>query len=328
VTNATVEISMEDIEARLSALPSEASIAIAARAALRVIVFHYRPGAESKEKLSEVVLVTFRAAALPSAVSTFSLKDVEVLEAAKHAASPASHLRLVPSLSEADTVTIDAVSRAAQFASATIIAENPIGEAANAVSAANTAAKQSEATSFATATAFLDDIQQVEEGLPAENLAALPLWPRGEMIDDVMKSWEGLKSLLFSINEDWEVWTEWYEARLFGRPPAEETLEVARVTLPNAMWQQSPNLVNAEIKLLTELHEKGGPEMVSARMAELREQYRETEEPSEAADSPDNSGNGNAKSRGKGAANSDDETPPGQAKDNAVGLPSGRMLRK
>ncbi|CTQ52859.1 putative P-loop ATPase [Roseibium album] len=340
MATATVEISMEDIESRLSALPSEASIAIAARAALRVVVFHYRPGAESKEKLSEVVLVTLRAAALPWAVSTFSLKDVEVLEAAKHATSPAGHLRLVSSLSQADTVTIDAVSRAAQFASATTIAENPIGDASNAVSAANTAAKQSETTSFATATAFMDDIQQVEEGLPAENLAALPLWPRGEMIDDVMKSWEGLKSLLFSINEDWKVWTEWYEARLFGRSPAEEVLEVARITLPNVMWQQGPKLVNAEIRLLTEFHEKGGPEMVMARLAELREQYPETEVLSAEADQNDQDisqtfaevpegsvSSGNRQTPDEATANSDDETPPGQTQDNAVSLPSVWILQ-
>jgi KAP family P-loop domain len=342
VATATVEISMEDIEARLSVLPSEASIAIAARAALRVIVFHYRPGAESKEKLSEVVLVTLRAAALPWAVSTFSLKDSEVLEAAKHTASPAGSFRLFTSLSQADTVTIDAVARAAQFASATTIAENPVSDASNAVSAANTAAKQSEVTSYATAVAFLDDIQQVEEGLPSENLAALPLWPRGEMIDDVMKSWEGLKSLLFSISDDWQVWTEWYEARLYGRPAAEEVLEVARVTLPNAMWNSAPKLVNTEIKLLTEFHEKGGPEMVFARLAELREQYPETEELSaanetsdrdvlqssaEAADNPDSSGSENSQPRGEGAANSIDEPQPGHAQDNAVSLPNVWILQ-
>jgi KAP-like P-loop domain-containing protein len=340
VATAITEVSSEEIEARLGALPSEASIAIAARAALRGIVFLYRPEAKSKEKLSEVILVTLRAAALPWAVSMFSPEDSAVLKSANHAASPSNSFKPFTSLSQADNVTIDAAARAAQFASATTIAENAAGVASNAAIAANTAAKQSEATSFATVTALFDDIQKAEDSLAAKSLAALPLWPSEVVIDEVIKSWEGLKSLLLSINQGWEVWNEWYEARLFGRPADEEILEVARVTLPNVMWQQGPKLVNAEIKLLTEFHEKGGPEMVMSRLAELREQYPETEEhsaatetpdqdisqtPTEAADSPVSSGNGQPPD--VGTTNDDDETSSGQAQENVNTLPRAWILQ-
>ena len=62
----------------------------------------------------------------------------------------------------------------------------------------------------------------------------------------------GLKSALLAADQGWEVWTDWYEARLAGdaaRPP-NEALEVARATIPDEIWKQGPAVVNAEIKRL------------------------------------------------------------------------------
>lgn len=61
--------------------------------------------------------------------------------------------------------------------------------------------------------------------------------------------------VLLRANEDWEVWTEWYEARLAGHP-AIEALEVARVMIAEEVWKQGPKVVNAEIRRLIEKHKR------------------------------------------------------------------------
>ena len=67
--------------------------------------------------------------------------------------------------------------------------------------------------------------------------------------------------LLAQKGEHWEVWTNWYDARLDPSkripcysPPVPE-LERARVLLPNELWEKGPAAVNAEIKRLIEEHE-------------------------------------------------------------------------
>ncbi len=105
----------------------------------------------------------------------------------------------------------------------------------------------------------------------------MPLWPGGQIPDEFYKLWENLKSQILSRGEDWDIWTQWYEDRLAGRPPEDEALAVARVTLPEPMWREGPKLVNATVKELTGLYNKGGPEMLEARMAELRDQYPDQE---------------------------------------------------
>jgi hypothetical protein len=47
--------------------------------------------------------------------------------------------------------------------------------------------------------------------------------------------WQILRAALLDAGEDWDVWTDWYEARLAGdaaHPPNEE-LEIARATIPD-----------------------------------------------------------------------------------------------
>ncbi len=126
------------------------------------------------------------------------------------------------------------------------------------------------------------DQQNTDSGCLASDLIAHALWPDGQIPDEIYKNWEYLKADLLSRDEDWDVWTDWYDDRLAGHPPEEEILAVARVTLPEPMWEQGPKLVNAAIRKLTDLSEKGGPEAVEERMEEFRRQY--PEEPGEADD--------------------------------------------
>ncbi len=105
----------------------------------------------------------------------------------------------------------------------------------------------------------------------------IPLWDENNIPPNFSAKWEVLKSKLISSGEDWEVWTNWYEDRLAGNP-ANPVLDVARVTLPEPMWEEGAATVNAEIKNLTALFDQGGEEAVTARMAELQQQYNAGQE--------------------------------------------------
>jgi hypothetical protein len=88
-------------------------------------------------------------------------------------------------------------------------------------------------------------------------VAGSPLWPIGAPVWAI-EAWRTLKSALLAADEDWNVWTDWCEARLEGdvANPPNEALEVARVMIPNAIWNDGPAVVNAVIRRLIAEHEK------------------------------------------------------------------------
>lgn len=93
------------------------------------------------------------------------------------------------------------------------------------------------------------DIDFLEEGGEVAELVRQPLWLEGKP-DWVDAQWAALKTELNPPQDDWDVWTRWYEAVLEGRPtPGGEELDLYRVTLDNeADWKQGPAHVNARIK--------------------------------------------------------------------------------
>ncbi len=64
-----------------------------------------------------------------------------------------------------------------------------------------------------------------------------------------------MKSALLARDEGWEVWTDWYDARLRG-DPVDWDLEEKRVLIPEEIWAQGPKVVNAEIARLIEEHRR------------------------------------------------------------------------
>jgi hypothetical protein len=54
-----------------------------------------------------------------------------------------------------------------------------------------------------------------------------------------------MKAALLAAKQDWEVWTLWYDDRLDGRV-RDDARELAYVQ--EALWDQGPAIVNAEIK--------------------------------------------------------------------------------
>jgi hypothetical protein len=103
------------------------------------------------------------------------------------------------------------------------------------------------------------DATRVEEGeevavmefrgnipVTASRIAGSPLWLQGQP-DQLQSLWREMKARLHAANQDWQVWTNWYDNRLDGRFRAEER-ELAYVHIDDALWHQGPAIVNAEIK--------------------------------------------------------------------------------
>ena len=69
-------------------------------------------------------------------------------------------------------------------------------------------------------------------------LDSMPVW--------VGRKWADLKDGL-PDDEEWRVWTDWYESRLAGQP-ANEAQEFDRLTIPEEDWKRGPAYANTVIK--------------------------------------------------------------------------------
>lgn len=141
--------------------------------------------------------------------------------------------------------TTAAAAEARAAASATYATAITARAASANAAAAATRAIAVDATVAAADAAALEDV-----GSPL-TLAARPLWPV-EQPEEVAEHWQTLKAHLLSFpDEDWVVWTDWYEARLRGDPINWE-LEHAKARIPDEIWEQGPKAANAEIRRLIE----------------------------------------------------------------------------
>jgi hypothetical protein len=91
------------------------------------------------------------------------------------------------------------------------------------------------------------DADLLDQGFNPVSLAlSSTLWSTATP-DWAFEAWAQLERALLDAKEDWEVWTNWYEARLKGAG-ADQTIEVARATIPNAMWDRGAKVVNSQIQ--------------------------------------------------------------------------------
>jgi hypothetical protein len=103
-----------------------------------------------------------------------------------------------------------------------------------------------------------------ERGQDSTFLTQVPLWPKGAP-GWVDLDWPALRTALESTPAGWQVWTAWYQDRLDGRIQS-VTRETAYVTVPDDVWAEGPEKVNAEIirrfaehPLQRDLFEASGP---------------------------------------------------------------------
>jgi hypothetical protein len=227
----------------------DVAVLFAARAALRVLPliklspWQGNPGmrrGNQRMTTHEVVLRVFRAVAAAWAVAAYPGQRSLLNNAARGVR--VSHGEIsTPSLIRAVEFASDAATAEAGAMACASIA---ISHALDAVGSSKDP-KAFELFLQALAT----DASLLDERFSAVTLANSKLWP-GRIPDWISDNWQELRAELLSQNEDWDVWTEWYDERLAG-DLANQEIQIARATIENAIWQQSPAAVNAHIKELT-----------------------------------------------------------------------------
>jgi hypothetical protein len=114
------------------------------------------------------------------------------------------------------------------------------------------AANYSAAAAFWSAVS-IDATRVEKEGATAAVIAGSPLWPQHLLGPGPLQSlWQELKVALHAAMQNWQVWTKWYDDRL--QPPVSDNAnqELAYVLIDEALWEQGPAVVNAEIRRLIE----------------------------------------------------------------------------
>jgi hypothetical protein len=268
--------SEEEFRDWLKGKPRGIAAVLAARSALRVVpAFASEVGPRGSEKAKRNILPIFRCIATAWVVGGWPTRTREAAFNAKDnaysaAAIAANAINAASAGSASAYAYAYAAASASDAASATFSSDATNDFAANAsanaaYATANADSGGSLAASSATIwEATLNDANALEvsqpPGMPPHHLAVRPLWPT-KPPKWVLENWQKLKSVLLAANENWEVWTDWYEMRLLG-DPANEALEVARVTIPEEIWVQGPKVVNAHIKKLIAKYDSGAAEIV------------------------------------------------------------------
>jgi len=261
----------EQLEAWLQTQPHEVSVALAARAALRVLPL-VQEALSGGYKDIRIVLPVFRALAFswvaakyPAGASRFSAPpagDLSVFGTARAASNAAT---------AAFGVVRVITGSHSSIASVFPFAVDAIGSGRTATDGINfysVSLPASTSDTVAFWSAVSDDATRVEKGVAAFDIAGSPLWqrerlhyqsgsqPMVELVkeppDRLRSLWLELRAALVAANDKWGVWTDWYDQRLEGRVRNEER-ELAYVRVEETLWSQGPAVVNAEIIRLADL---------------------------------------------------------------------------
>ena len=229
----------EAVKGWLNKQSDDVVVVFAARAALRVIPVAPQTTSDAARR---VVLRVFRAVATAWAVAAYPGHRRELNNTARAALRGLGDVAAPPLI------------RAAAYAAATATGEpGAVSRSSTAVLYALEAARSNGVEALKS----LLDALAVDAGLLGQRLdpvtlANSKLWP--EPIPEwAHRKWEELSGGLHAANENWEVWTNWYEERLDGQPK-NQNAEVARVTIDNSIWEKGPSALNVHIRDLLEEH--------------------------------------------------------------------------
>ena len=98
----------------------------------------------------------------------------------------------------------------------------------------------------AAAAAIEWDASAKASGKLVPDILARKLWPAARP-RWIVELWKELKQDLLAAQEDWDVWTDWYETRVQGKAFDKEG-ETAILRIAAEHWEHGPKIVNREIK--------------------------------------------------------------------------------
>ena len=250
-----------DVQRWLQAQPHEVAVVMAARAALRVLPIGPEGGHYTARSRASVVLLCFRAAATAWVAGKFPTHGVALRDTAAAAGSAANRSIAAPPYATDTYYSAAAgIDAAAYAAAAAGDSKTATDNAAAAACAANAAAAAGAADARAAGAADATFIESAGDAADrrrfAITLAGHPLWPDGTP-DWAEAAWSQMRAALLGAREGWDVWIALYDALLAGNAPSDPTVALAYATPAEALWDDGPQDVNAEIKrLLAEAQSK------------------------------------------------------------------------
>jgi hypothetical protein len=231
----------ELLEVWLNRQGPQVAAAIAARAALRVAPLVVRAAriARNAKDVSGFLALTsaiFRASALARVATKHPSRANEIGAAALVAAARAAAAEAAASVRDSRAVGATAAALAAAAAAADAAAD---ATALDAPFAAPLAGPAPFAAPLAAADAAVRREIRFDasalRGLGSRGLTDLPLWSQVGP-DWATSGWEDLTTVL-PKDEGWDVWIEWYEARLGGGSGG-EAYELAFAIVPSEVWDR------------------------------------------------------------------------------------------
>jgi hypothetical protein len=247
--------SRDDLQYWLKGVSVADARLIASRAALRVLPLISGIASVIYDRRRNVAVSTssiFRASSLAWVASKYPTQTNElshvtaraVIDEARAVIDDALWASVFPADADPEQVgTIFGTANAANAAATAVRAAyfaDAANNSANAVSYAATSDVDEQVWQSVSA-----DALALDGGLAPDLLASRPLWPGG-IPHSIAARWQTLVQSL-PPNEDWDVWTAWYDRRLMGRVYP-EAYELVFARVPDEAWEKGPAAANAWIK--------------------------------------------------------------------------------
>lgn len=242
----------ENREEWLRTQPVDVAVVLAVRAALRAVpAFSLASGPTgSRTMRRRMLLRVFRAVATSWSAAAFPGSYDKLKESARGALAGLGSLQL------------SHPERAAAYALAAIAApsSDTSARATTAVEYAFDAAGAKGRIAFdLMLEAIRTDADLLDQRFSPATLATSKLWP-AESPEWVQERWTELKHQLQTENESWQVWTQWYDARLAGGF-SQNQIELRWANLPDDAWEHELGTVNEALQALAETHEETSREL-------------------------------------------------------------------
>ncbi|MFZ2493409.1 MAG: hypothetical protein WA208_18160 [Thermoanaerobaculia bacterium] len=233
----------EDFEKWLEGKPREVAVALAARAVLRVLprVWMARNASIRGDFRAVIVLPVFRATGVAWSAAKYPDQATKLQGFAAPAAEAAFTAASANAAAHAAD-TIYAAARAAERAAIAIV----VNSTHNAAAATDYAADATNDTAAFWSALSSDATRIQDKRVKPEVVASSALWPQASP-PEINELWQEMKRDLRAAGHDWDVWLDWYDARLDGLF-RDEKRERAYVLIFDDLWKAGPAIVNAEIK--------------------------------------------------------------------------------